>query len=305
MSFSPRLLFLAGLLLAAACSDAGTPVAAGAGDAAGPEFASTIVQALTCTVDEVADTFSCAPASVGTGSALGAVNIGNGNAYVVLTRSNEISTPDSAIFDVTFTNVMNGQVIGTVDGVTPHSSGLRFFFYDGTSPTVTQPRVLTKADPAQPASITPVSDGTRVFTGAGSTPRHYFQYAPQVLYPGTTSMPRRWKFAMQNVATWTFTGYLSTEVQFPKGWLDIIPTVPTLQLGSSDTLTAQVRNVFGRQHRESLNWSSSNPAVVSVTELAVDSLAQVTGGAQGTAWVKAASVADPANRRDSVLVTVN
>jgi uncharacterized protein YjdB len=73
-----------------------------------------------------------------------------------------------------------------------------------------------------------------------------------------------------------------------------------------DTLTAQMRGAFGQRILEGVNWSSSNPAVITVSELVpVDSLAQITGVAQGTAWIKAVSAVDALNRRDSVLVTVN
>src|SRR5687768_16102443 len=77
MPIPKRPLFLAGLLLAAACSDDGSPVAAdGAGEAARPESAPAAGIEVACTVDEVAGRVSCTPASAQTGDALGAISIG-------------------------------------------------------------------------------------------------------------------------------------------------------------------------------------------------------------------------------------
>ncbi len=305
MTIPTRPLFLAGLVLAAACSDAGTPVAAGGRDPGPPEPAA-VLGVVTCTVDETAGTFSCGSALGSVGSALGAVNISGGSGYVVMARSNVISTADSLSFDMTLQNVMSRQVMGTTDGVTPHPAGMRFFFYH---PTEAQPKVLTKIDPALPASITVVTDSLpRVFSGAGSTPRSYFQYAPEILDPQDVSAPVRWRFAKQNVATWSFTGYVSTEVRFPRGWIDVTPVSPVVGLGDSDTLAAHVRGAFGQRYTEpqGLAWTSSDPTVVAVTELAPDTLAQITAVSAGTAWIKArsSSPADSLARRDSVLVTV-
>jgi hypothetical protein len=310
MSLSRCPLLLASLLLAAACSDAGTPVFPTTSDAAGPEFAFTnVLQALACTVDEVADTFSCAPAPVGTGRALGAITIGGGmtsTAYAEFIKTNDLTTADSAIFDMAVTNNMTGQLIGTTDGVTPHAYGMRVFFYSSSSPTQPQPRVLTKINPADTAWVNVVTPDSQVFAGTGSKKRPYFQYDPEIVAPQDTSAPKTWKFAKYNVATWSFIAYISTEMRYPRGWIKIVPAAASLPAGSSGTLRAEVRNVFGGLHYENLNWSSSNAAVLTVDELVpVDSLAEITGVAPGTAWVKVVSVADPVNRRDSVLVTVN
>ena len=72
MRIPPRPLFLAALLLAAACSDAGSPVAPREGDTTRPVAApEDVLTVLTCTVDVRAGTEVCAPEQPGTGDALG------------------------------------------------------------------------------------------------------------------------------------------------------------------------------------------------------------------------------------------
>ncbi len=311
MSFRRRALFLAGLFVAVSCSDAGNPLGPDGRQPAPEPGVDNLLQMVTCTVNELSGTMSCEAQGAGMGDALGAVNIGGRSNYVVLEKTNDVSTPSEAIFDVTFKNVMNRQIMGTDNGVTPHPTGMRFFFYNGLDPAETQPKVETKIDPALPASITPITDSVpRKFSGAGTTPRAYFQHEPQILHPGETSTPKTWRFAKQNVATWSFTGYISTEVRWPKGWINITPANPVLEVAGIDTLAAHVRGGFGQVHSEKvgLDWSSSNPAVVTVTELSPkDTLAQITAVGEGTAWIKVMSstAADSAARRDSVLVTVD
>lgn len=313
MSFRRRALFLAGLFVAVSCSDAGNPLdprgpeQPGAGD--GPE---NIVQALSCTVDEVNRTFSCTPVDPETGGALGAINVGGGTtgkAYAEFIKTNDQSTADSAIYDMAIKNNMTGQVIGTTDGTTPHAYGQRVFFYQNAS--TPQPRVISKINPADTAWVRVVTPDTQVFSGAGSARRPYFKYNPEIILPGATGTPKTWKFDLENVATWTFVAYISTEVRYPKGWLNIVPDTPTIQKDSSLTLTAQSRNAFGILPTfESWTWSTSDPSTVSIDTLSVpDSMVVITGVADGTAWIKAVSnhpnAAERAARRDSVLVTVN
>lgn len=307
MSFRRRALFLAGLFVAVSCSDAGNPLSPEGPKQPEPEPSSSgIFMALTCIVDDVAGTFTCEPQNAQTGDALGAINIGGGaggGTYFTVNRTNIVSTADSSIFDASITNVMNRQIMGTLDGVTADPKGMRFFFFDPLNPTIPQPRVISKINPADSAWVEVVTPDTMVFS-SGTGKRPYFQHLPEIVEPGETSMPRTWKFAKHNVAQFSLSVYVYTEVRWPKGWLEIVPEAPVVQAGGTETLTAQVRNNVGRPLRENLAWSSSNPAIVTVLENAIDSTAVITGVADGTAWVRASSVADPVNRRDSVLVVV-
>jgi hypothetical protein len=196
--------------------------------------------------------------------------------------------------------------------VTADPYGFRVFFWDPNNPTLPNPRVLSKVNPADTAWISVVTPDSAVFAGTSpaGVARPYFQHASQILGPGQSSTPKTWTFSRYNVATWTYRAYVSTEVRWPRGWVLITPTAPTLLVGTTDTAAAAIRSTYGQVLREGLNWSSSDPAVATVTELSpVDTLAQITAVGSGTAWIKAVSASanplDTLARRDSVLVTVN
>src|SRR5690349_20004004 len=133
MSFRRRALFLAGLFVAVSCSDAGNPLTPeGPEQPAQPQSGGTpenVLQAVSCVSDVIAKTVSCTLLEPGTGGALGAVNVGGGptgTAYAEFVKTSDVSTADSAIFDMAIKNNMNGQVMGTTDG-TPHPYGMRVF----------------------------------------------------------------------------------------------------------------------------------------------------------------------------------
>jgi len=315
MSFRRRALFLAGLFVAVSCSDAGNPLDPNGPEVPEPGSEEMALQALSCEVDADAGTLDCQPLEPGAGDALGAINIGGGSSsangtYVRLTKitATDVRTPTSHTFDVTIKNNMVGQIIGTTDGTTAHPYGMKVFFYNPANAAATQPVVTEKTNSALPASVTVNGDGSQKFAGAGTQVRPFFQYPAQILLPGQTSTAKQWSFTLDNVSKYSFVVYVSTEVRYPKGWLNIIPDSPVVQVDSSRTLTAQVRNAFGVRISEALTWSSSNPAVVTITSSA-DSTAVITGVGEGGAYVKAVTnhpnAADKAARRDSVWVTVD
>jgi hypothetical protein len=252
MSFRRRALFLAGLLVAVSCSDAGNPLTPEGPEQ--PEAGGTpehVLQAVSCVADVIAKTISCTPMGPGTGGGLGAINVGGGdtagtgNAYAEFIKTNDLSTADSAIFDMAIKNNMNGQAMGTADGMTADSIGMRVFFYKAQAPSIEQPQVLTKINPAQAAWVKVVTPDSQVFKGAGSKKRPFFQYDPQILDPGEVSSPETWKFDLENVATWKFIAYIYTEVPNPLGWLDLTPPSDTVAVGDSVILAAHVRKALG------------------------------------------------------------
>jgi hypothetical protein len=291
MSFRKSLLLLAGLLTAAACADAGAPTSVDR--LAVPQIDPRMVlQVLACNVDVRTNTSECQPQQPHFDAAAGAIAIGNVN-YVSLLTTNVVVTPDSVTKDVALIN-HTAVALGTLDGVTAHSTGVRVWV---------EPAVVTHATvPGLPASVT-VANADGILTYKTVKNRPYFQY-PGLLQPQDTSIAKTWRFALSNVDAFTYVVWVLTEVQYPSGWLDIIPATPVLGVGTSDTLTAQVRGPYGQTLLDQVSWTSTNPSVVTVAELAADSLAQVTGVAQGTAWVKATSAVSALIRRDSVLVTV-
>lgn len=295
------ILFLGGLAavaVAAACGDAGSPVAsARPGVIAAPLH---VVQAYVCTVDAVARTMACAEPAPRTGDAP-AIIIGGSNGYNVLLTSTNFTTPAPAdsvtggeyAFDVTIENRIV-QAIGTADGVTRHADGIRIFFSE-------EPAVTVPYDATQPRSVTVSNaDGTAIFTSA---PADYFQY-DTLLLDQQVSNAKRWKFGIVNAKVFTFKVLVSTQVRYSKGWLVIAPGNPVVAVSQLDTLAATVRDVHGKLVTDVVTWTSSNPGVVTVSFL-TSQAAQITGVAAGTAWVKGASSVYPPHRQDSVLVTVN
>jgi hypothetical protein len=297
MTIPTRPLFLAGLLLAAACSDAGTPVAAGDRGASPVAAPDDVLAVLTCSVDVRAGTEMCAPARPETGGAPGAlIAIGNAT-YITLTTTNVVSTPTALSYDRTLTNNA-AQALGTIDGINAHATGVRVWL---------EPFSIDTAVAGQPTSVT-VANADGILTFKTFKNRPYFQY-PGLLQPGATSITRNWQFALQNVDAFSYTVFVLSEVQFPKGWIDVTPMNPAVGLGDADTLAAHVRAALGQLYVEpqGLTWTSSDPSVVTVMELvAPDTLAQITAVSPGSAWIKARSSApaDSLARRDSVLVTV-
>ena len=119
----------------AACSESSQPT----GIVPVPADANQAVLAqLTCRVDAVASTMSCAP--VGPAAAAGRSNdliLGGQNTYVKLTSTNVVTNPTvSVTADVTVKNLTN-QPWNTGDGATVDTAGVKVFFVQQpTSPVV-------------------------------------------------------------------------------------------------------------------------------------------------------------------------
>jgi hypothetical protein len=307
MRLSKHPLFLAGLFVAVSCSDAGNPVTAGGRDdprvEPGPVNA---LQLVTCTVDQVAGTMSCEPTAPQMGGALGSIALSDPSVQLIMT--NYVATSTSTTMDVAIQNMMDGQVMGTTDGVTAHPYGFRVFFWSAFDDTLPTPRVLSKVNPGDTAWVTVATPDSAVFADLDpdGVAHPYFQHAPEILGPSQSSTPTTWTFDHYNVATWTFNAWVSTEVRWPYGWTEVTPDNPVVETGSVTMLTALDRNHEGRADNTGLNWSSSDPLVVTVAELSPsDTLAEITAVSEGTAWVRAVSSGAPWARLDSVLVTVN
>lgn len=185
--------FVALALFTAACTDG----PAGIVTAPAPTAASP-AEALSCTITVRTGELTCADPGVEPAPGVSRTIYGGQNSLVRLTSANANSSGGIFEVDVTVTNLLAGQAIGTVDGVTPHPAGIRVFFSNG--PT---------APAAGDVSIAN-ADGDAFITAADQP---YFQY-DQVLAPGATSAAKPWRFNVgPDVHTFSFTVWISTEAQ--------------------------------------------------------------------------------------------
>ncbi|HEX5725316.1 MAG TPA: lamin tail domain-containing protein [Longimicrobiaceae bacterium] len=157
-----------------------------------------VIQIITCEASRAAATVHCAPPLLGGG--VSAAIIGGQGSYVQLSGANASYNSGTETFSADFTiqNLLN-EAIGTPDGTTPHTDGIRIFFHSG--PTVT--------DGSGTVDVAN-EDGTGTFTAGGQP---YFQYN-QVLAKDAISGSKSWQFSVQStVNTFNWTLYVSTEVQ--------------------------------------------------------------------------------------------
>jgi hypothetical protein len=290
MSFRRRALFLAGLFAAVSCSDAGNPLEPG-GPTPQPRPAEAL-QVLDCSVSLAAGALSCAPSQPGAGSAQGAgsIFVGGQNVYVQLTATNiQAVAPDTLQLDVTVKNLIP-QALGTDDGVTEHSEGVRVFFLEEP---VSNPGGL----PAAVANPT----GVAMFTAANQP---YFEY-DTLLMPDSVTAPIKWKLNYTPSVGPTgfvfFRVLIATHVQHEAGWVDVTPQTDTIAPGETVQLTAVTRNKLGSTTgvSQAVTWSSSNPDIAAVDA----NTGLVTGDSAGMVYIKATPPG--AQAPDSALIVVN
>jgi hypothetical protein len=264
-----------------------------------PQGALAIVE---CAGDVRAHTVSCGEPGAA-GDARGNVLIGGQGLNVQLTSSTPVvdSTNHTFTFNVTVQNLLKQAMAADSGTGLASGNGVRVFFNSG--PTTTVGTGLVTVNNA---------DGTSVFLAAqGGQP--YFQYAGTalgadgILSPQETSSPRSWQLKWDpGVSKFTFIVYLSTELQFPAGWVDITPPphanspylvpVDTVVAGRTLQLTATVRNGKGNPVGAPVNWTHSiNGGIDSVTAAGlvfttvgankVDSVTATSGVRKGTVGI--------------------
>jgi Lamin Tail Domain len=166
------------VLSAAACADGGTSPQRESG---APAAAPAALQAVQCTAEVRTGVVACRGTGALADGARGAI-IGGQRTYVTLRSTNLTYTPADSLlsFDVTIENLLN-EDLGTVDGVTPDSAGVRIFFSDDLMVVGRGSATVNNAD------------GTRTFTSAEQP---FFQY-DEILSANETSQPRRWAFKIE------------------------------------------------------------------------------------------------------------
>ena len=263
----------AGLLLfaLAACSEAGGPVVPEPAAGPGP----VELQRLECTGSTATATVTCAPAGAGAGGASSAIVVGGQGTYVQLTSSNVSYDAGTELlsFDVTVGNLIP-QTMGTADGTTPTAEGVRVFFASG-------PSVVGGGGSADVAN----EDGTATFTASGQP---YFQYsgaqlgADGLLSQNETSSAKQWQLSIPPDVSFTFTLFVSADVRFPDGYIDVTPGVDTLVSGDAQALTGVVRSAVGNALGGTITWGTSDAGVATV-----DAAGNVTAVAPGTVTITA------------------
>ncbi|HYR06208.1 MAG TPA: Ig-like domain-containing protein, partial [Longimicrobium sp.] len=260
----PVLSGLSLLFALAACHD-GEPLAPG------PEPKDPVQLArLECTVTVASGALSCTSLAPGLGAAQGLI-VGNQGEYVFLEASNHAFNNSDNVFsiDVTVQNLL-AQALGTTDGVTLDSLGVRVFFY-----------LEPVASDGSGRSVSVINHtGTGFFTSAG---QKYFQY-DEMLSSSETSSALPWQFSVDPLlATFRFQLLVSAAVQFPDGYVDVTPPADSVVAGGAVALSHTVRTAVGEATGDqSVTWSTSDPAVATVNASGL-----VTAVAPGTATITA------------------
>ena len=244
------------------------------GDTASP------MMAVTCDASVSSRTVTCrAPDGNFRVPGRGALLIGKQNVHVkVATTSAAYTAADSTFaFDLTVQNLIP-QALATLDGVSGHPNGVRVFFSSG-------PTVSGGSGVAEAKNPT----GSATFTNPSQP---YFQYsgtdlgADGMLSANEVSAAKQWQLRIEpSVTSFTFMLLISTEVQYPSGYISVTPPVDSLIAGTTVPLTATVRDAFGDEIAgQSVSWGSGNSSIGNV-----DGNGVVSGLAPGNVTITATS----------------
>ncbi|HEX8244543.1 MAG TPA: Ig-like domain-containing protein, partial [Longimicrobium sp.] len=274
VSSTRRLAFAAVSALALAACDRGE-----APTLPGPQPAppAAMVGSIRCTAAPRAGTLSCDRADLPS-QARGYIIVGGQNQYVHL-GSSEVSYNRSTqvfSFSATVQNLIP-QPMGTTDGVTADSGGVKVIFSSG--PTVT----------AGTGTASVTGDGSGTFTAAGQP---FYKYAggllggDGILSQNETSGARSWQLRVDStVVSFSFLVYVVAEVPHPNGYVDVTPAADSLTVGSTQALTATVRSAVGNPiSGQTVAWGTSDAGLATV-----DQNGNVTAVAPGMVTITATS----------------
>jgi hypothetical protein len=279
-------------LLTVACSEHTIPVAPPAELAPESPVSLSRSAVLTCRADVAALSVSCADESPRlSGGAHGDIIVGGQNLYVKLTSSNisyNSTTGGPFTFDVTVQNLLP-QAMGTTNGTTADTGGVKVFFQTLPTPVGTGPITITNADGI---------NGT--FTATNQT---YYKYsgsqlgADNILSPNETSQSKSWAFNVPNtVTTFTFAVYVNAALPAEQGYITVSPSSASVIEAGTQALTATVKTAVGNTLAgQTVTWGTGNSAVATVA-----SDGTITAVAPGSTTITATSGA----RTGTTTVTV-
>jgi alpha-tubulin suppressor-like RCC1 family protein len=250
------------LLSLTACRDEPVPTAP---QAEAPAAQTTLAE-LRCEGDVRTGTFACedAQGGGGTGSArLTMLTVGGQHHYVRLAGSNTVVDAGAGTFTTTVTvqNLLLAA-LGTENGTTPHTSGVRVFFASGPTNGVTVGNAT----------------GQAVFLNANAD---YFQYAG-ILNPGMMSAGKPWIFNTNGASTFSFTVYVQAHV--PTG-TDYTAHFTQVSGGQNHSCAlTQAGKAYCWGGGQALPSPVEMPAGVSFTSISAGSGHNCALGSDGRAW---------------------
>lgn len=290
MTINRRTLPFAGLSLLGAvvvlgaCSDSGEPLLRS------PETPVQQVSPdafLRCSADVQAGTIACrevaSPGSLGGASAAHYIYLQSAP-HALIATNDYLASSTQVSFDAQVVNLVP-QPIGTDDGVTLHSRGVRVFFW--SNPWVT--------DGSGSVSVAePTATGS--FTG---TNQRYHQWNEIIQSQDTSVAEKHYVFNLSGtVNAFEFMLGISTNMQW-SAITSASSSAETVAVGDSVDLDAVRLNSLGDTMAiSSITWASDNTAVATVGSTS----GVVTGVSAGTANVIASQ---SPSRSDTVVITVN
>jgi hypothetical protein len=272
-------------VILAACSDRAQPLLRTVPDTPVRQVAAQAY--LRCTADVAAGSVACREVSPGTGG--GGVRAAHyiyveGAPHALMPINDYVATSTDVSFDLRVVNLVP-QAIGTDDGVTLHSRGVRVFFF--SNPSVT-------SGTGSVSIIEPGTTGT--FTRSNQA---YHQFNEIIPSQDTSVAEKHFRFGITGtVNSFDFLLGVSTNMQ----WAAITSassTAETVAVSDSVDLDAWRLNSLGDTMAiSSITWASSAPGVATVGSAS----GVVHGVGAGTANVVASQ---SGSRPDTVAITVN
>lgn len=263
---------LASYLAVSCAPDRGSgPVGPQSPNAPGTQPEGSVAFAVDCEVDAMGGSLECGSASASANrdlDGLNAVILGGQDQFIRLSDGDSesyASGTDVFSADVTVENLIE-QALGTPDGTS--STGIRVFFHTGPTNGVTVRN----------------ADGGASFTGSAQP---FFEYG-SILDTNQTSSPKTWEFDMNGATSFSFTVLVDADVPHPNGWVEVSPATESVGINETASLSATVYDVVGRTEAASIEWSSGDPSIATVSG------GTVTGEAPGTVTISAATSGDHA-----------